>query len=173
MIITKIPREKIIYYWIGSISAAVLLLYAFLFGPLVDRLRKTAGECRAAESLAMEKRMSLGALKISEAKKILITEKEVPLAIAELTEKGKSSGIKFISIRTMPIIESGGPQYRILPVEMEIEAAYYGLIEFTGSFGFLKESLVTLGDFSIMTDKNSELLKVNLIINMYISQTQI
>lgn len=167
----KIPKEKIIYYWVGSIFAVVLLLYIFLYEPLINKFKRAGNACKAVESQVMETRNSLKALKISETRKVLIAEKNISLVIAELTKSSKSKEIDFISITPQPIIEVGDPQYKILPVEMDIESTYEELIEFINSFSELKEGLVTLGDFTITPDNKSETLKVKLIINVYIPIT--
>lgn len=167
----KIVKNKIIIYLSGAIAVITVSLYVFLFSPEIKELTKKSRECKEIENYLHDTRKSLISLKKFEAKNILITEKEIPMAIAELINNGKRIGINYISIASQPIIDKGDPQFKILSLELDIESVYREIIEFISMFGKLENSLVTLGNFSITPDSaDKERVKVKLIVNMYISK---
>jgi hypothetical protein len=167
----ELEKNKIIIYLSGAAAAAAIGLYFLFFYPAVKEFNKKSRECKAVEAQLLETRNNLASLKELEVKKILITEKEIPLAIAELINYGKLIGIDYISITSQPIIDTGDPQYRVLYIDLDIESSYKEIIEFISMFGKFKNSLVTPGNFSIIPDDlKPEGLKVKMVINMFVSK---
>ncbi len=149
----EFARERLVIIIACGVAIVALGLYLFLYGPLIGKLREAYLKCRAVETEAMDAREAIANLKTLETKKGLISEDEISLAIDELTRRGKSKGINFISMTPKKIEQSNDSRYRTLPMEMEIESSYEALGVFLGLLDELEKSLVRVRSFNVTSDK--------------------
>lgn len=157
---------------IVSVAAAIALLgvYLILFMPLINKLKLLHLECRGIETGISQARDVINSLKLKELNKELVSEADVSLAIEELTKERKAKGINFISL-TPKQIEKQEELYKMLPVDLELEASYVMLGDFLGKLDDLNRSLVLIRKFNIVSNKlNPKMLTVRLSLDMYFSE---
>ncbi|MDP2929660.1 MAG: type 4a pilus biogenesis protein PilO [Candidatus Omnitrophota bacterium] len=155
------------------IVVCMSLAYGIFFLPRMKELRVKYLECRLCESQVIDARNQVqAAFKLDKERgaRVLISEKEAAGGIDEFTEHGKALGIKFISIKPGSIISPEGAPYKILPIEMEIEAKDDQFVKFMGSIDELKKAVVTVKSFDITPDKeDNKILKIDMVIEIYLS----
>ena len=165
----ELTGEKLIIATVGAAVVILLGFYLFLCNPLVNKIKPVRLECISVENELSQLRAAIAAVKTEEVKEITASEEDVAFAIDELTRKGKSIGINFISM-TPRQIEDRGARHKVLPVEIEIESAYKELGVFLGLLEELKESLITVSSFTIVADsKKPHRLKTKLVMNIHIA----
>ncbi len=164
----ELTKERLIIIICSVVVILVLGLYLFLYSPLISKLKSADLECKTIEADVFQARDRITSSGIGDTKKGLIIEEDVSFAIDELTKQGKLKSINFISM-TSKNIEKGEPQYKILPIEMEIESTYEELGTFLCSLEELKKSLVTVRSFNITSnEKDPTRLETKLVVNMYL-----
>lgn len=157
---------------IVSVAAAIALLgiWLILFSPLINKLKLLHLEYRDLETSVLQARDAISSLKLKELKKGLVSEADVSLAIEELTREGKAKGINFISLTPKRIERQQAP-YKVLPVDLGLEASYVMLGDFLGKLDDLNRSLVLIRKFYIVPNKlNPKMLTVRLSLDMYFSE---
>ena len=165
---SNITKEQIIA---GAVILAVvagvsLLMYSHLMG----QLNIKTSECRSIETILAEIRDTIRTAGKATEERVLLTEKDASLAIDELTKHGKSMGINFVSITPKDIIRSSDSQYKILPVEIAIEATDQQFSMFLGLLDGLKKSVITVESFDVAPEKEDpSRLKATVVIDMYFS----
>jgi len=167
----ELTKERLIIVISAGLVIITLGLYLSLYSPLINKLRKAHLECRRLETEVLWVREAIESLRLKAPKGKLITEEDVSRAIDELTKKGRSEGINFISITPKQTEEPKQPlPYKILPIELEIESKYEDLGIFLGSLDELENCVVTVRNFNITpTEEGALKLKTRLVINMYLS----
>lgn len=158
---------------LAAVSAAVLIfalmVYCIIFSPLITGIRVKCAEAVGLEKNLCEARDVIESCGKTEDVKTLKTEEDISKAIDELTRHGKSTGVKYISIKPK---EQGKDEAgrAILPVEMEIDSTYEQLAVFLGSLDELNDSIVKVKNFDIAVHKNDPaLITANLVVAMYLS----
>ncbi len=165
----ELTKERVVLIIWGAVAVACLGLYLFLYHPLLVKLRLKYAECRLAEEEILTARNNVSILKTNQAGKKFVVLGEVSIAMDELTKKGKSKGINFISITPQPVEKVSGV-YKILPIEMETESTYEALGSFLGCLDELAKSLVTVRSFEVTAEeKDDSKLKMKLMVNMYLA----
>lgn len=158
---------------VAIVSSAVILIFAsylFLYRPLVNKCRLRGRECRGIEAEILRAREAIDVLKQATTKRTLISEKDISIAIDELTKQGRSKGINFNSIAPGKIEGHGDPKYKILPIDIVVESTYKELAVFLGSLEELEKSLVTVKNINISPGKEKAAkLNTRLTLNMYLS----
>ena len=164
----KVTKEHLI---IGALIFVIIAgAYLFLYNPLAGALNIKRSECRSIEGLLLEIRDTIKLAGKGTEERLLLTEKDASLAIDELTRHGKSMEINFISITPREIIKSPDSQYKILPVEMTVEASDQQFSQFIGLLDELKKSVITVESFDVLPEKeNPSKLKAIIVIDMYFS----
>jgi len=166
----ELTRERLVIIIAGAIAIVLLGSYLFLYRPLINKCRDAGIAYRDIEMKILETREAISFLKQDTTKRIIISEKDVSLAIDELTTQGRSKGINFVSITPKEIKKSDDYSCKALPIEMEIESTYKDLGVFFGSTDDLEKSLVTVKNFSITPHKkDTRKLRTRLLIKMYLS----
>jgi len=130
----------------------VLGLYLFLYRPLINKCSLARGECRNIEAEALRAREAIDALRQSGTKRVLISEKDISIAIDEFTKQGRSKGINFISIAPGKIKDSKDSKYKILPIDIKLNSTYKEFFIFLGSLEKLEKSLVTVKELNLSSD---------------------
>lgn len=165
----KIPREKLIIVLSAAIVAVVTGIYLFLYMPLVKRLRTNLIECRTCENEVRDARNLIEMAGEFYTERVLITEEGISQAIDELTSRGKSEGINFISINPGEVKKMKDLQYEILPIQMEIESTYEQLGVFLGSLDDLNKGIFKVKGFSIVSsEKDPQRLITDLVVDLYL-----
>ncbi len=166
----ELTKQRLVIIVSVAVTIALLGTYLILFRPLINKLKLLHLECRGLETSVLQARDAISSLKLKELKKELVSETDVSLAIEELTKEGKVKGINFISL-TPKQIERQQESYKMLPIEMELEASYVMLGDFLGKLDDLNRSLVRIRKFNIVLNKlNPKMLTVRLSLDMYLSE---
>lgn len=154
----------------GGLALAALLLYLFVYRPLGRELDKNAAACRTAEGTLAAARGEASVLRGGALGGVLIPENEVPLALNELTRRGRLLGIQFVSVTPGEVGPAEGKPYRILPLEMEIDSRYEKLAVFLGALEELEKGLVTVGSFTAAPDSKEETrVRTRLTLHLHLS----
>ena len=141
--------------------------------PLARALNIKYSECRSIEGLLLEMRDTIKLAGKGTDERVLLAERDASLAIDELTKHGKAMGINFISIMPREIIKSPDSQYKILPVEITLEASDRQFSLFIGLLDELKKSVISVDNFNAAPEKdNPEKLKATIVIDMYFSNEE-
>jgi len=155
------------------VAICMLLAYGIFFMPRLKELRVKYLECKTCESQILDVRNQIQAvanLDKERSRRMLISEKEAAEGIDDFTAHGKTMGVKFISIKPSDVIVPKDMPYKILPIEMEIEAEDDQFVKFMGSIDELKKAIVTVKSFDIIPDEeNNKILKVDMVIEVYLS----
>ena len=169
----KFVRDNQAIAIIMAIAISISLAFGIFFFPRMKELRVKYLDCRLCESQVVDARNLIEAvskLNKESGARVLVSEKEASLGIDEFTKSSKPLGINFLSIKPGNIIIPEGMPYKILPIEMEIEATGEQFVKFAGSIDDLKKAIVIVKSFYITPDKDDEKkLKVSMVINMYLS----
>lgn len=166
----ELTRERLTIITVSVIAIILIGTYAFFYRPLINKYTNVGSECRGIETEVLQAREAINLLDQAVAKRMLISEKDISVAIDELTKEGRSRGVNFTSIMPGKIKNSGDHDYKILPIDMELESDYKAMAVFLGSLEVLEKSLVTVKNVDIVSDTaRSAKLKTRLTVNMYLS----
>lgn len=158
---------------IVAIAISISFVYGVFFLPRMKALHAKYLDCRLYESQVVDARnliQAVSKLNKESGVRMLISEKEAASGIDEFTKYSKSLGINFLSMKPGNVVIPEGMPYKILPIEMEIEATGEPFVRFVGSIDELKKAIVTVESFDITPDKEDERkLKVDMVIDMYLS----
>ena len=158
---------------IAAVAISISLVYGIFLFPRMKVLRARYLDCRLCESQVADVRnliRDVSKLDKETGARILISEKEASSGIDELTKHGKSLGINFLSMKPGNVTIPEGMSYKIMPIEMKIEATGTQFVKFAGSIDELKKAIVTVKSFDITPDKDDDRrLKVDMVIDMYLS----
>jgi Tfp pilus assembly protein PilO len=169
----KLIRDNQAIAVIAAIVISVSLVWGIFFFPRMKELRAKYLDCRLCESQVVDAHNLVEAvsrLNKESGTRVLISEREAASGIDEFTKHGKSLGINFLSMRPGNVIIPEGMPYKILPIEMEIEATGEQFVKFAGSIDELKKAIVTVKSFDITSDKDDDrILKIDMVIDVYLS----
>lgn len=158
---------------IVAVAIIVSLAYSILFFPRMKELRAKYMECKLYESQLADARKLIEAvskLDKESGTRMLISEKEAAAGIDEFTKHSKSIGVNFLSMKPGNVIMPKDMPYKILPIEMDIEATGEQFVKFVGTIDELKKAIVTVKSFDITPNKDdNRKLKVDMVIDMYLS----
>jgi Tfp pilus assembly protein PilO len=158
---------------ITAVAISAVLVFGIFFFPRMKELRAKYIECRSCESQVADTRKlveKVPKLNKEAGVRMLISEREAVSGIDEFTKSSKSLGINFVSIKPGNVVAPEGMPYKLLPVEIKVEASGEQFVKFAGSIDELKKAIVTVKSFDITPDKvNDGLLKVDMVIDMYLS----
>jgi Tfp pilus assembly protein PilO len=99
----------------------------------------------------------------------MIKQDEVPLAIVDLTEKGRDFGLNFSSISPMGLQQTTQPGIHKLPISFTIESGYKNLGQLLVYIEELPRSVAEVESISIHPSKDSfSKLSVELVLNLYV-----
>lgn len=167
----NLPKEKLGVIIISGGVIIFICLYLFLYQPLINKLSVSSRECAVWEKQVRQTRDDVSFLKNIEDKKKLVTEEDLPVIIDELTRKGKTNRIDFISIvpGKTEEIKNGNYTYQRSILEMEAVSSYMSLGIFLGGLEKLEKGVVTLDSFNIVKNKNGpDKLSAKLVLNIYL-----
>lgn len=167
---TNFEMDKKTLILIAGMVAAGLVIF-LVIGPLFGKACKAAEELKALDSELADVREALEKGKTIDRKGHLLTRAEVSRAIDEITKVGASLNIDFLLTSPQPIQRPQGRKNPVLPIRMEIQSKYKDLGFFLGSLENLKESVLTVREFSIVR-KEKILPKVYtyLVVEIYLEE---
>lgn len=166
----NLTKEKLGAIIISGGAIAFICLYFFLYRPLIKKLRVSSGECAVLEQQVRLLREKAPFLKNIEDKKKLVTEEDISIVIDEVTRKGKTNKIEFISIVSGKTeeVKDGIYAYKRLLLEMETLSSYISLGRFLGALEKLERGVVTVNSFNIAQDKNApDKIRAKLMLDIY------
>ena len=146
-------KEKFIKFSAPSTVFGALLLYLFLYAPLMGELKRQSVDCLKIEHETAQARSQAAGFRSQEIKNRFISEAEVSVALDELARQAKLYRVKFLSLTPGPPKKSEKGNYRVLPVEFVTESGYEGLGRFLGTLDEIQKGIVTVGDFAVKSDQ--------------------
>jgi len=160
-------RKLHILYACCAFSGLIVLI--FLYRPLMIKLRDTANRLHEVETKVLNQRGAIAASKKSDVKGQMMQRNEVPLAIAELTEKGRELGLNFSSISPRQLQETTQASIRKLPINFTIESEYKDIGQFLAYVEGFSRTVAEVESLSIRPRrKNPPKLSVELVLNLYV-----
>ena len=98
----------------------------------------------------------------------LLSERDVSVAIDELTRAGKSFAVTFESIRPGELIQGPDPRCKVLPVDITVASADRQMVMFMSALDDLKKNLITITSFDVVPDRDDPTkLKATMTVNLY------
>jgi Tfp pilus assembly protein PilO len=155
----------------GSLVFLVVLILIFVHRPLVIELQGKDKEFRSLESRLLNQRNIAAMFKTIDLERKLMRQKEISLAIDEITEKGRALGIKFVSIAPQKLQELEQVDVKRLPIDFKIESEYKNLGQFLTYLEEFRRSIVEVENLSIQKQKKVlPQLEVEMLVHLYIGK---
>jgi hypothetical protein len=157
----------------AAIAVVAFIAYIIIFTPMIKEIKKKYLECRRCESEVINAHNIIEYAKTvgkSYGCRVLISEKEAATGIEEFTEHAKELDVNFLSLKPQNIITKEGVPYKIMPIELELEAPDKQFVDFLGSIDELKKAIVTVENFDITPDLNDHAkLHAKMVVDIYLS----
>lgn len=146
-----------------------LIILIFIYRPLMIKLHDAANRLHEVETKLLNQRGVIAASKKSDAKGRMMQRNEVPLAIAELTKKGRVLGLNFSSISPRQLQETTQVSIRKLPINFTIESEYKNVGQFLAYVEGFSRTIAEVESLSIRPrESNLPKLSVELVLNLYV-----
>ncbi len=146
-----------------------LIILIFVYRPLMIQLHDAANRLHEVETKLLNQRGAIAASKKSDVKGQMMQRNEVPLAIAELTEKGRDLGLNFSSISPRQLQETTQAGIRKLPINFTIESEYKNVGQFLAYVEGFSRTIAEVESLSIRPrGKKLPKLSVELVLNLYV-----
>ena len=169
----ELTGERLIIALCALAAAAAFIMYAVVYKPLINKLKVSYAECRSCENQVADTRRVIELAGKAVGDRILVAEKDTPFAMDDLTKHGKAMGINFVSIKPGNIVDDNTSSYKILPIDMEIEATDEQVSNFIGSLDSLKKAVMKVKSFDIMPDEHDRIrVKARIMVDMYLSKRE-
>ena len=169
----ELTREKLIIVLCVAAAAVTFIIYMVVYKPIIKRLKVSYAECKLCESQVADARSVIEMAGKTSSDRILVAEKDTLFAMDELTKHGKAMGINFVSMKPGNIIDDNTAKYKILPIDMEIEAPGEQVANFIGSLDNLKKVVMKVKSFDITPDEHDRTrVKTKLTVDMYLSKRE-
>ncbi len=160
-------RKLYILYACCVFSGLIILIFAYR--PLMIKLRDGAKRLHEVETKLLNQRGAIAASEKSDVKGRVMQRNEVPLAIAELTEKGRDLGLNFTSISPKQLQETTQASIRKLPISFTIESEYKNVGQFLAYVEGFSRTIAEVKSLSIRPrENNPPKLSVELLLNLYV-----
>ncbi len=165
-----LTKEKLVTLLPVVVLAAVIGIFFIFYIPLIKKSRVVYAQCKSIEDKARKTKNVIKFASVISSRRVLMTEEDVSYATDELTRLGKQKGVDFISIRPGEIEKEKGEEYKILPVELQLESTYKQMGMFLGSLDDVEKSLIMVKTFSVVPDpENTSKLITDLVVDVYLS----
>ncbi len=160
-------RKLHILYACCALSGLIILIFAYR--PLMIKLHDAANKLNEVETKLLNQRGAIVASENSDVKGQMMQRNEVPLAIAELTEKGRDLGLNFSSISPSQLQETTQAGIRKLPINFTIESEYKNVGQFLAYVEGFSRTIAEVESLSIRPrESNLPKLSVELVLNLYV-----
>jgi len=144
-----------------------LIALIFLYRPLLIKLQEAAGRLRDVETELLNQRSAISSLPESNLGTKIMPRDEVPLTIADLTEKGRELGLDFGSISPGALVETTQAGIGKLPISFAIESEYKNVGQFLAYVEEYPRSVTEVTSLSIRArEETLSKLDVQLAINL-------
>jgi len=173
-IFEKLPYEKIIpiptIQRVGGLAfiivVGVVIFYMFPIASLEElinqknqELSKIQKEVDALKSFAMkqdklERQVAKLEAELSEAKKILPSEREIPNLLEQISNFGLQAGLKFEKFVPKGEVQKE-EYYSEVPVDIEVQGKFHNVLMFFDEIAHLPR-IVTVGNVSMMAGKEKD-----------------
>ena len=161
------PGKLHMLYTCCALSAPVILLFAYW--PLMSKLYNSASRLDEAQAELLNQQSAIAALDNSNVKGELIRQDDISLAIAELTEKGRSLRLQFSSIAQQPLQETTQAGIAKLPIGFTIESEYKTVGQFLAHIEDSPCGITKVESLSIRPkEEDPSKLSVELVLNLYV-----
>jgi len=146
-----------------------LIVLIFTYRPLMVKLHNAANRLNEVQTELLNQRSAIAAIDNSNLKSELIRQNDFSLAIAELTEKGRSLGFSFSSIAQQPLQETTQAGIAKLPISFTIESEYKNIGLFLAYIEDPSGGITEVESLSIRPrEENPSKLSVELVLNLYV-----
>jgi len=160
-------RKLHILYVCCAFSGLIILIFAYR--PLMIKLHDAANRLREVETKLLNQRGAIAASERSDVKGEMMQQKEVPLAIAELTKKGRDLGLNFSSISPGQLHQTSQTSIQKLPISFTIESEYKNVGQFLAYVEGFSRSIVEVESLSIRPRENNlPKLNMELVLDLYV-----
>ena len=161
------PGKLHMLYTCCALSAPVILLFAYW--PLISKLDNSASRLDEVQAELLNHRSAVAVLDNSNVEGELIRQDDISLAIAELTEKGRSLGLKFSSIAQLPLQETAQAGIAMLPISFTIGSEYKTAGQFLAHIEDSPCGITKVESLSIRPKEvDQSELSVELMLNLYV-----
>ena len=161
------PAKMLILY-AGCVLFGLIILI-FTYRPLMIELHNAANKLHEVQTELLNQRNAITASDNSNVIGELIRQDDFPLAIAELTEKGRSLGLRFSSIAPQQLQEISCDSVQKQPINFTTESEYKNAGQFMAYVEEFSRSIVEVESLSICPSENdSTKLNVKLVLNLYV-----
>jgi len=168
-LIESLGPSKILLILCACCVLSGLIILIFVYRPLMNKLHNAANRLHEVETKVLNQRGAIAASKKSDVKGQMMQRNEVPLAIAELTEKGRELGLNFTSISPKQLQETTQASIRKLPISFTIESEYKNVGQFLAYVEEFSRTIVEVKSLSIRPrENNPPKLSVELVLNLYV-----
>ncbi|MBN3039104.1 MAG: type 4a pilus biogenesis protein PilO [Candidatus Omnitrophica bacterium] len=160
----KRQMQFIIY---GLAIFVVILVLLIAHRPLALRLSRTKNYLNSLDGQLISQRKAIDSLKKIDLAKDLMKQKDVSLAIDDITAYGGQLGLKFISITPADEQSYEEGNFSVLPIELKLECDYRGLGQF---LVYIEEFPLTVGEvaaFSVRPKGALAKLDVDMTVKLY------
>lgn len=166
----EVTKDKIIIAVSAGAALLAVLIFVIFYAPALKKMTANGMECRKLENEVRRARTLISQSGKIYGDRTLISEDEVGWAMEEITKHGKAMGINFISIKPSDIKEVPGTGYKVISIDMRLEATDRQFSEFIGAADTLKKGLLKIKGFDISPkDGDPSKLDCRLLMDMYIS----
>jgi len=161
------PKKLRMLYVCSALAALIILLFAYC--PLMSKLSTAANRLGEVQAELLNQQTAITASDNSNVKGQLIRQDGLSLAIAELTEKGRSLGLQFSSISQRPLQETSQAGIQKLPINFTIESEYKNVGMFLTYIEDTSGSITEVESLAIRpSEENPSKLSVELLLNLYV-----
>ncbi len=148
-----------------------LIILIFGYRPLMAQLQGATNRLHEVETELLDRRSAIVALDKMNVKGEIIQKNEVPLAIDELTEKGRELGLRFSSISPSDLQQTTQTGIWKLPISFMIESEYKNLGQFLDYIEGSFRGIAVAESLSIHPKEDDfSRLSVELVLNLYVER---
>ena len=156
---------------ISAILSGVVLFFFVFIWPLWGRISSSDHELRLVEEQLAVSRGDVESARKLQFNGPLLSREKISLAIDEITKAGKAFNISFSSISPQELEDIKDSASQRLPVVIESESDYKSFGLFLGALADLKESIVTVRNFTMTRDEAIlPLIRSKLVIDLYLKK---
>ena len=161
------PQKLRIVYACCTLSGVVILFFAYY--PLISKLSNAANRLGEVQAELLNQQSAIAASDNLNVKGKPIRQDDVSLAIAELTDKGQSLGLRFSSIAQQPLQQTSQAGIQKLPINFTIESEYKNIGLFLAYIEDIYDSVTGVESLSIRpSGENPSELRIGLLLNLYV-----
>ncbi len=162
------PSKTLLVLCVCCVLSGLIILI-FVYRPLMNKLHNAANRLHEVETKVLNQRGAIAASKKSDVKDQMMQRNEVPLAIAELTERGRDHGLNFTSISPKQLQGTTQAGIRKLPISLTIESEYKNVGQFLAYVEEFSRTIAEVKSLSIRPRENNlSELSAELVLNLYV-----